>query len=63
MTGIFDVTDNTDVNDQRCRNCKWWNRDLMNGKVKCHNHRSEKQGRKTDGAEWCWCWQKDRRKH
>ena len=62
MTEIFDVTDNTSVDDQCCRNCKWWNPDLMNGKLKCHNYRSEKHQKKTKGSEWCWCWQKDKHK-
>lgn len=40
MTGIFDVTDNTCVDDQCCRNCMWWNHDLLDGKLKCQNYRS-----------------------
>ena len=60
MTGIFDPMDETDVNDQCCRNCKWWNPDPVNDKMKCRNRRSEKHGVKTTGDAWCWCWQKNK---
>ena len=60
MARIYDPSDETDINDQCCRNCKWWNCDPVTDKRKCRSFSSEKNGRKTEGTEWCWCWQKDR---
>ena len=51
--------DDTYVDDQCCKNCKWWNRDILNDHLKCCNRRSEKKGKETDKKDWCWCWQKE----
>lgn len=49
------------VDDQCCRNCRWWNRDVLTDHLKCGNRLSEKRGKQTEGRDWCWRWQKDRR--
>ena len=60
MARIYDPADETDINDQRCGNCMWWNRDPGTDERECWNRHSERHGEYTAGEGWCWCWRKDR---
>lgn len=55
----YEREDETYVDDQRCGNCKWWNRDIFTDNLKCGCRGSEKRGRQTTAKDWCWCWKKE----
>ena len=60
MAVIFDPTDETFVDDQRCGNCRWWNPDLVTDEMKCENFQSEFYGKKRKKPSgWCWAWTKN----